>query len=117
MYLAHYLLPDMTQNQNSAIIVTGNTSAHRGMPLTPYFAPTKAAQIILSQSLAREFGPKGVHVAYITVDASINTPWTRTRIEHKKSKLEELFAQPEDIAEEIFYISQQKNLLGHLMLN
>ena len=78
------------------------------MPLTPYFAPTKAAQRILAQSLAREFGPKGVHVAYLTIDASINTPWTRTRIEHQKTKKEEEFAQPEDIADEIFHISQQK---------
>ena len=108
MYLAHYLLPDMINNQKGVIIVTGNTAAHRGMPLTPYFAPTKAAQRILAQSLAKEFGPKGVHVAYLTIDASINTPWTRSRIEHQKNKSEEQFAQPEDIAEEIFHISQQK---------
>ena len=110
MYLAHYLLPDMIQNQKSVIIVTGNTSALRGMPLNPYFAPIKAAQRILAQSifLAGEFGPKGVHVAYRTVDTSINTPWTRKRIEHQNTKLEEQFAQLEDIAEEIFHISQQK---------
>ena len=108
MYLAHYLLPDMIYNKKGVIIVTGNTAAHRCMPLTPYFAPTKSAQRILAQSLAREFGPKGVHVAYLTIDASINTAWTRTRIEHQKTKKEEEFAQPEDIAEEIFHISQQK---------
>ena len=76
--------------------------------MTPYFAPTKAAQRILAQSLARDFGPQGIHVAYITIDASINTPWTRTRIEHQKSKNDIEFAQPQDIAEEIFRISQQK---------
>ena len=108
MYLAHYLLPDMISIKKGVIIVTGNTAAHRGIPLTPYFAPTKAAQRILAQSLAREFGPKGVHVAYLTIDGSINTPWTRTRIDHQKNKLEEEFVQPEDIAEEIFHISQQK---------
>ena len=41
------------------------------------------------------------------VDASINTPWTRTRIKKQIGQPEEFFAQPEDIAEEIFHISQQ----------
>ena len=44
----------------------------------------------------------------LAIDASINTPWTRDRIEHQKSKNDIEFAQPEDIAEEIFRISQQK---------
>ena len=108
MYLAHFLVPDMIKKKKGVIIVTGNTAAHRGVAMTPYFAPTKAAQRILAQSLARDFGPKGIHVSYITIDASINTPWTRNRIEHQKSKDEIEFVQPEDIAEEIFRISQQK---------
>ena len=108
MYLAHFLVPDMIKQKKGVIIVTGNTAAHRGVAMTPYFAPTKAAQRILAQSLARDFGPKGIHVSYITIDASINTPWTRNRIEHQKSKDEIEFAQPEDIAEEIYRISQQK---------
>ena len=108
MYLAHFLIPDMINNKKGVIIVTGNTAAHRGVATTPYFAPTKAAQRILAQSLARDFGPKGIHVSYITIDASINTPWTRSRIENQKNKAEMEFAQPKDIAEEIFRISQQK---------
>ena len=108
MYLAHFLIPGMLSNKKGVIIVTGNTAAHRGVATTPYFAPTKAAQRILTQSLARDFGPKGIHVSYITIDASINTPWTRSRIEHQKNKAEMEFAQPKDIAEEIFRISQQK---------
>ena len=108
LYLSHFLIPDMLNNKKGVIIVTGNTAAHRGVAMTPYFAPTKAAQRILAQSLARDFGPQGIHVAYITIDASINTPWTRNRIEHQKSKNDIEFAQPQDVAEEIFRISQQK---------
>ena len=107
MYLAHALLPDMVKKGKGVIIVTGNTAAKRGLASTPYFAPTKAAQRILAQSLARDFGPKGVHVAYLMVDASINTPWTRTRIKKQIGQPEEFFAQPEDIAEEIFHIAKQ----------
>ena len=108
MYLAHSLIPDMIKNRKGVIIVTGNTAAKRGIANTPYFAPTKAAQRILAQSLARDFGPKGIHVAYLMVDASINTPWTRTRIEKQINQPDIIFAQPEDIADEIYHIAQQE---------
>jgi NADP-dependent 3-hydroxy acid dehydrogenase YdfG len=108
MYLAHELIPDMIKSKKGVIIVTGNTAAKRGIANTPYFAPTKAAQRILAQSLARDFGPKGIHVAYLMVDASINTPWTRTRIEKQINQPDIIFAQPEDIANEIFHIAQQE---------
>ena len=108
MYLAHQLIPDMIKSKKGVIIVTGNTAAKRGIANTPYFAPTKAAQRILAQSLARDFGPKGIHVAYLMVDASINTPWTRTRIEKQINQPDVIFAQPEDIANEIFHIARQE---------
>ena len=108
MYLAHELIPDMIKSKKGVIIVTGNTAAKRGIANTPYFAPTKAAQRILAQSLARDFGPKGIHVAYLMVDASINTPWTRTRIEKQINQPDIIFAQPEDIANEIFHIARQE---------
>ena len=81
---------------------------HIRVAITPYFAPTKAAQRILAQSLAKDFGPKGIHVAYITIDASINTPWTRNRIKKQINQPDIIFTQPEDIADEIFHIAHQK---------
>lgn len=108
MYLAHALIPDMVKFKKGSIIVTGNTAAKRGIANTPYFAPTKAAQRILAQSLAKDFGPKGIHIAYLIIDASINTPWTRKRIKKQINQPDIIFCQPEDIAEEIFHISQQK---------
>ncbi len=108
MYLAHALIPDMLKKGKGVIIVTGNTAAKRGVANTPYFAPTKAAQRILAQSLAKDFGPKGIHVAYLIIDAFINTPWTRTRIEQQINKPDKIFTQPQDIAEEIYHIAQQK---------
>ena len=75
LYLARALAPAMITAGNGAIMVTGNTAALRGIPTYSVFAPTKAAQRILAQSLARDLGPKGVHVAYITTDAAINAPW------------------------------------------
>jgi NAD(P)-dependent dehydrogenase (short-subunit alcohol dehydrogenase family) len=79
LYLARRLAPAMIAAGSGAIIVTGNTSAHRGRANFAGFAPTKAAQRILAESIAREVGPKGVHVAYVTVDAVIDLEWTRAR--------------------------------------
>ena len=107
MYLAHALIPDMLLANKGVIIITGNTAAKRGVANTPYFSPTKAAQRILAQSLAKDFGPKGIHVAYLIIDAFINTPWTRTRIEQQFNKPDEIFTQPDDIAEEIYHIAHQ----------
>ena len=107
MYLAHAVIPDMVKNKNGVIIVTGNTAAKRGVASTPYFAPTKAAQRILAQSLAKDFGPKGIHVAYVMIDAFINTPWTRKRIKAQINQPDNIFTQPQDIANEIYHIAHQ----------
>src|SRR5215471_519609 len=65
LYLPRRFAPAMVRAGNGNIIVTGNTSALRGKATFAGFAPTKAAQRILAESMARELGPKGVHVAYI----------------------------------------------------
>ena len=105
LYLARVLAPAMVEAAQGAIMVTGNTAALRGIPNTAVFAPTKAAQRILAQSLARDLGPKGVHVAYITIDAAIDTPWTR--IPFHPDKPDEFFSKPEAIAEEVFHVAHQ----------
>ena len=105
LYLARALAPSMIAAGSGAILVTGNTAALRGTPNFAVFAPTKAAQRILAQSLARDLGPKGVHVAYITIDAAIDTPWTREPFHSDKP--EEFFSKPAEIADEVFHIAHQ----------
>ena len=105
LYLARALAPDMVAAGHGAIMVTGNTAALRGIPTYAVFAPTKAAQRILAQSLARDLGPKGVHVAYITVDAAIDTPWTRDVF--NRDKPDDFFSKPADIADEVFHVAHQ----------
>ena len=104
-HLARELAPSMIESGQGAIMVTGNTAALRGVPTYAAFAPTKAAQRILAQSLARELGPKGIHVAYITIDAAIDTPWTRDVFNHDKP--DEFFSKPSDIADEVFHSAGQ----------
>lgn len=105
LYLARALVPAMVEAGHGAIVVTGNTAAHRGIPSTAVFAPTKAAQRVLAQSLARDLGPKGVHVAYVTIDAAIDTPWTR--VPFHPDKPEDFFSHPDEIAEEVYRIAHQ----------
>lgn len=116
LYLARALAPAMVEAGNGAIMVTGNTAALRGIPTYAVFAPTKAAQRILAQSLARDLGPKGVHVAYITTDAAINAPWLGDDIQKPswlkpppgwKNKPEDYFSNPNAIADEVFHIAHQ----------
>ena len=103
--LVRELAPAMIESGQGAIMVTGNTAALRGTPTYAAFAPTKAAQRILAQSLARDLGPKGIHVAYITIDAAIDTPWTRDVF--NRDKPDNFFSNPADIADEVFHITQQ----------
>ncbi len=104
LYLARAVAPDMVNRGSGAIIVTGNTSAFRGKPDCSGFAPTKAAQRILAESMARDLGPKGIHVAYVMIDAVIDLRWTRRSRPHLE---DEDFAKPDDLAESIFQVSQQ----------
>lgn len=105
LYLARAVAPAMIEAGDGAIIVTGNTSARRGRARFAYFAPTKAAQRILAESMARELGPKGVHVAYLMIDAAIDTP--RTRPVFAADRPDEFFCKPSAIAQEVFHIAHQ----------
>ena len=102
--LARALAPDMVAVGKGAIVVTGNTSALRGKASFAAFAPTKAAQRILAESIAREVGPKGVHVAYVVIDAVIDLEWTRRMF---AGKPDDFFIRPSAIADEIWHVLQQ----------
>ena len=104
LYLARRFAPAMISATKGAIVATGNTSAWRGKPDRAAFAPTKAAQRILAESLARELGPKGVHVAYVIIDAVIDLEWTRKRYPERP---DEFFIKPAAIAEEIWHVTHQ----------
>src|SRR5205823_12553448 len=104
LHLARRLAPAMIEAGSGAIIVTGNTSALRGRANFAGFAPTKAAQRILAEAMARELGPKGVHVAYVIVDAVIDLEWTRKRWPERP---DDFFIKPRAIADEIWHVVQQ----------
>lgn len=72
----------MVKNGKGTILVTGATASLRGSSQFAVFAASKFALRALTQSIAREFSPKGVHVAHFVIDGGISTP------ERAESKLE-----------------------------
>lgn len=106
LHLARWAAPKMESAGEGALIVTGNTSAVRGKARFAGFAPTKAAQRILAESIAREMGPKGVHVAFLMIDAVIDLAWTRQRYPEKP---DDFFIRPSHIAEEVWHLAHQPN--------
>ncbi|KAI9367006.1 hypothetical protein BJX61DRAFT_530377 [Aspergillus egyptiacus] len=59
------------------LIFTGATASVRGSANSSAFATGKFALRALAQSLAREFGPKGVHVSHVIIDGIIDIPRTK----------------------------------------
>jgi len=104
LYLARRLAPAMIAAGEGVIIASGNTSALRGKANFAGFAPTKAAQRILAESIARELGPKGIHVAYVLIDAVIDLEWTRKRF---AGAPDEFFIKPAAIADEVWHVAHQ----------
>jgi NAD(P)-dependent dehydrogenase (short-subunit alcohol dehydrogenase family) len=60
------------------VIFTGASGSMRGKPGFAHFAAAKAGLRMLSQSMAREFGPLGIHVAHVVVDGGIDGERLRT---------------------------------------
>jgi NAD(P)-dependent dehydrogenase (short-subunit alcohol dehydrogenase family) len=78
-HFAQGILPRLLESVESSphpptLLVTGATASIRGSKNWSVIAAGKSAQRILTQSLAREFGPQGVHVAHVIIDGGINVP-------------------------------------------
>ncbi len=104
LYLAREVAPAMIEAGSGTILVTGNTSALRGKANFAGFAPTKAAQRILSESIARDLGPRGIHVAYVLIDAVIDVPRMRERLLEAPDAF---FIKPPAIADELWHLYTQ----------
>ncbi|QMU57492.1 MAG: SDR family NAD(P)-dependent oxidoreductase [Boseongicola sp.] len=105
---AKFLAPRMESRAAGAIIVTGATAALRGNIWTTAFASSKSAQRNLAQSLAKQLGPKGIHVAYLVIDGVIDTTDTRTHF--APNEPDEFFMDPKAIAETaLMLVGQDKS--------
>ncbi|KAM0753249.1 short-chain dehydrogenase/reductase SDR [Meredithblackwellia eburnea MCA 4105] len=100
------------ETKGGTLIMTGATSAWRGSHSFGAFAAGKHGLRALSQSIAREYGPQGVHVSFVVIDGTIKTK--RTSIMFGKKFGENWLEDPEmamtgeQIAKCYLYLHQQE---------
>jgi len=104
LYCGQESVRDMLESGAGAIVVTGATASLRGGAGFAGFAPAKAAQRSLCQSMARSLGPQGIHVAYLVVDGIIDSERARRMM---PSRSEKDFINPKAIADVIYQLSHQ----------
>ena len=100
----------MAPRGRGSILFTGATASTRGREGYAAFAAAKAGLRLLAQSLARELGPEGIHVAHVVCDGAIDGVFTRER--HSQAEVEALIAddlilKPEDIAQSFVWLHRQ----------
>ena len=98
----------MVVRGRGTMLFTGATASLRGSTNFAAFAGAKHALRALAQSMARELGPKGIHVAHVVVDGAIDTEFIRTRFpERYAMKDDGGILDPEHIAENYWYLHTQ----------
>lgn len=98
------VLPDLRARGRGSIVVIGATAALRGGARFLPFAQAKAAQRSLAQSLAKQLGPEGIHVAYVVLDGVVDLPRTRQAMPDKPDSF---FLSPAAIAESVLSLVRQ----------
>ncbi|WP_298098835.1 SDR family NAD(P)-dependent oxidoreductase [Brevundimonas sp.] len=99
----------MTPRGKGTILFTGATASTRGGAGFSAFAGAKAALRQLAQSLAREMGPKGIHVAHVVVDGMIDGTFARAIAPDIQSLLDEdAILKPDEIARNYVWLHKQQ---------
>jgi NAD(P)-dependent dehydrogenase (short-subunit alcohol dehydrogenase family) len=98
----------MVTRGRGTILFTGATAGLRGSANFAAFAGAKHALRALAQSMARELGPKNIHVAHVVVDGAIDTEFIRTSFPERYAlKDQDGILNPEHIAENYWYLHTQ----------
>ena len=97
------VLPNMLLEKSGTILVSGATASIKAGAEFSAFASAKFALRGLTQSLAREYGSQGIHIAHIILDGLIWGPQAK----HKFGKNPEVCIKPSAIADSYFHLIQQ----------
>jgi NAD(P)-dependent dehydrogenase (short-subunit alcohol dehydrogenase family) len=98
----------MVPRARGTILFTGATASLRGGKGFAAFAGAKHALRALAQSMARELGPEGIHVAHVVIDGAIDTAFIRENFpERYKMKEQAGILDPEAIAENYWQLHRQ----------
>jgi NAD(P)-dependent dehydrogenase (short-subunit alcohol dehydrogenase family) len=103
-YGAREVLPAMLEAGRGTILLTGATASLRGSARFSALAVGKFGLRALAQSMAREFGPQGIHVAHIIIDGQIDTPGLR---QSSPDREESTMLSPDAIAETYWQLHAQ----------
>ena len=103
LYCTQQAVPDMRET-GGTIIFTGATSAVRGRDGALGFSAAKFATRGMAESLARELGPEGIHVAHVVIDGQIATP---SALESAGDRDEGEFLDPDAIADSYWHLVEQ----------
>jgi NAD(P)-dependent dehydrogenase (short-subunit alcohol dehydrogenase family) len=103
-YSSREILPGMLAKKRGTILLTGATASMRGSARFSCLAVGKFGLRALAQSMAREFGPQGIHVAHVVVDGQIDLPRTRQMM---PSRADDTFLSPDAIAETYYQLHMQ----------
>jgi len=98
----------MTPRGRGTMLFTGATASVRGGAGFSAFAGAKHALRALAQSLARELGPKGIHVAHPIIDGAIDTAWIAENFpERYATKADDGILNPDHIADAYWMLHSQ----------
>jgi len=98
----------MVARGRGTILFTGATAGIRGSANFAAFAGAKHALRALAQSMARELGPRNIHVAHVVVDGAIDTEFISTNFPERYAlKEQDGILNPEHIAENYWYLHSQ----------
>jgi NAD(P)-dependent dehydrogenase (short-subunit alcohol dehydrogenase family) len=98
----------MVKREQGTIIFTGATASLRGSANFAAFAGAKHALRALAQSMARELGPRGIHVAHSIIDGAIDTEFIRENFPERYAlKDKDGILNPDHIADAYWMLHQQ----------
>ena len=98
----------MLPRGRGTLLFTGATASLRGGAGFAAFAGGKAALRALAQSMARELGPQGLHVAHVVIDGMIDTAFTRANFAQRVDELgPDGILNPDHIAEAYWWLHRQ----------
>ena len=98
----------MAPHGKGTMLFTGATASLRGAANFSAFAGAKAALRALAQSLARELGPRGIHVAHVVIDGAIDTAFIRENFPERYAlKDQEGILNPDHIADSYWMLHMQ----------
>jgi len=109
-FTSREVVPDMVERGHGTILFTGATASLRALDGLSSFAVSKFGLRALAQSMARELGPKGVHVAHAIIDGAVQNSTVYqilTKNNEQQQVNTDLWLNPDEIAQQYWNLHMQ----------